>query len=208
MRAINSSLQIVKYNLKLFKATIIIALIYTACALLLFSFKLAEAQYMAKFSEYYLSIVGLLLFPQLSIFDKEVNMQEMVYPKEIPHKTVFLIRVTMMLIINLLIYGVILSFAKYEGADFQLAAFMFGAAISSLCLGIIGLLTTSIFENKISGYLIGFCFYILNYQGGERVLGKFYLFTLTINNFPPKAIFLAAALILIFIIYFIIDRKN
>lgn len=208
MRAINIYFQAAKYNLKIFKATIIISSIYSAFSLMFFSFKLADTQYMARFAEYYLSAAGILLFPHITMFEEENNVHELVYSKQISHKTIFLARIIILLFINLFINACMLGFAKYQGAVFEFNVLLFGGIISSLFLGVIGILIATIFKNRISGYLIGFSLYLLNFQVGEKTLGKLYLFTLITDNFQAKIRFLMAALLMIFIVYFIVHKRD
>lgn len=197
MEALSNYYKIVKCNIKLLRVPIGISLIYVLLSKLFFDFKMQNASYVSSFCEMYLSVVGIFIYNGLIMLEEENRIQEICYIKPISQFKIVIIRVGIMIFTNILLFGLILAYVKYEQAQIRIIYFLVGALITALFLGTIEMTVSTIFKNNILGLCCSIFIYIINFFGGEKLLGKLYLFTLINNHYERKLIFLIISIVLL-----------
>jgi hypothetical protein len=172
----------------------------------IFSFDLLEYKEVAKVSELYFSITGIILFAYIGNIENQEHTNELVNVRALPHVLVLLIRILLVTLFILLMLTSILSFAKLRDSVFPLWEMTAGAFISAAFLGSIAYTLTNLTNQVSSGYIMAFAYYLMEYTTKGKYTGSFYLFSLMKQDFAPKY-YLLAAIVGIFAINLIYTHK-
>ncbi|QAA32555.1 hypothetical protein [Clostridium manihotivorum] len=209
MEVLKSSLSFVKYNIKVsLNLNVAVALVFVLFLPFIFSFKLIDAFSMAKISELFISITGIILFPYLSSLDEVDNIGEVTSTKRIPYIYAFSTRLIFVVLFNLLLIIFATTIAKIQGADFPQLKFTFSILVTCLTLGLIGLTAALLTHSIAAGYLLPFSYYAFEFSTKGQYTKNFYLFSLLKNSYTEKFHLLALLLILICINIMLILRKS
>ncbi len=158
--------------------------------------------------EYLLPLLGILCFTHLAIHEKDGNIHEMTYVREVPHDKVVIIRFLMYAIG---VYGIIWITFLVElayGEDFNLLQCVHGSYITLIYLGVIGMITAYITGQKSVGYILPFAYYMMDMFTKGKYTKGLYLFSLTNNDWQTKFHLLGVSSILMigFIVY--LNKKS
>lgn len=181
---IKSNLNIFKYNIKiLLDLNIIISIIFAASAPLVFSFRFLDYIQTAKITEYYISIIGIILIPSIVNIENNDNIRETVCSKKTSHSKIIAFRIAFMMLIIFLIILCILLLARFYGSKFNICEIAIGTWISASFLGMIGLTIVSLTKNISSGYMVSFIYYAFEFFTSGKYTHGLYLFSLTSGSF-------------------------
>lgn len=163
----------------------------------IFSFNLLSYKEIAKVTELYLSISGILLFAYIGSIENREFATELVNVRKVSHWRVVLLRFVIVLLSVIAMILVLLAFAMWKGSIFPYWEVVAGTVITIMYLGSIAF-TIGNFTNQLSsGYIIAFAYYLLEYTTKGRYTGSMYLFSLLKLNFTPKYYLLTAALVML-----------
>lgn len=188
-------LMMVWYNVKiLLDWNIAAAFGLALLAPFIFSYDLLQYYEIAKVSELYFSITGIILFAYIGNIENQECATELVNVRTVPHVLMLLLRklLVTLLILSLLIS--ILMYAKLRGCSFPLWEITAGVLITAIFLGSIAYTLTNLTNKISSGYIAAFAYYLMEYATKGKYTGDFYLFSLMRMDFVPKYYLLAAAL--------------
>jgi hypothetical protein len=209
MVALKSSLNFIKYNIKIsLNLNIAAALVFILFLPFIFSFKLIDLFSMAKISELFISITGIILFPYLSSLDEVDSTYEVTFIKRIPYIYAFLTRLIFIVLFNLILIIFATTIARVQGADFPQLGFTLSILVTCLTLGLIGLTTTLLTNNVAAGYLLSFSYYAFEFSTKGQYTKSFYLFSLLSNSYTEKFHLLALVILLLGINITLILRKS
>lgn len=188
-------LRLTWYNIKiLLDWNIAAAFALMLLAPFIFSFDLLQYKEVAKISELYFSIIGIILFANLGNKENQEQVAELVNVRAVPQAFILLIRMLMVSLLIFMMIASILYFAKLRGAVFPLWEMTAGVLISAVSLGSIAYTLTNFTNRVSSGYMIAFAYYLMEYTTKGKYTGSFYLFSLVKQDFMPKYYLMAAAI--------------
>ena len=192
-------LSILKYNIKiLINLNVIVSIIFIILAPVIFSVKLLDSTSIASISEYYLSLLGVILIPYIANIEDLNNIKEVVYIRKTSQVKITISRIIIAVtFMTIMILGV-LFYAKTQGSSFNLLEMVLGTWISAMFLGILGFTVANLIQNISALYLVCFSYYFLEYFTKGKYSKDLYLFSLTSGSFK------SGKLVLLCIIFFMI----
>lgn len=206
-----SKIKIVWYNSKiLFDINIIIALIIAVLIPVFFSFKFITYKEMVIISEIYIPIIGVILFPYTAVIEKNYALEEIIYPRKVRHRSIFILRFVITMLFTLAIIFCLCNIAIVEGAVFPIVKVILGSFITAIFLGTLGFTISNVMCNLASGYLISFAYYFFEYNTLGKYTKDFYIFSLLKNDFKPKGnlLILIASMFIINVVFIELRNKN
>ena len=178
---------IIYYNIKITcNINLLAALVLVALVPFIFSTKMLEFKDMAVIGEMYLSILGIILFISIGDIDNRDNIKEIIFSRKTPHTYIFILRMCIMMVVTFLLISIITIYVWYTKGTFFPLSIIFGAWISAVFLGLLGLTISNVTGNISSGYLIAFAYYLLELITKGKYTKNFYLFSLLRNSFNEK----------------------
>jgi hypothetical protein len=150
-----------------------------------------EFKDMAVIGEMYLSILGIILFIYVGDIDNRDNIKEIIFSRKTPHIYIFILRMCIMMVVTFLLISIITIYVWYNKGTFFPLSIIFGAWISAVFLGLLGLTISNVTGNISSGYLIAFAYYLLELITKGKYTKNFYLFSLLRYSFNEKYMILA-----------------
>lgn len=191
-------LSITKYNARLLlNLNTAAAVLLMALTPFIFSFAFLGYQEVAKLSELYFSITGILLFATLSSIENQEQAKELVHVRSLPQWVIQGIRILLMLLLGAAMTLMILVYAKLKGANFPLWELASGAAITVLYLGSITYTAVNLTNQVSTGYIISFAYYLMEYSTKGKYTGELYLFSLLKMDMTPKYYLLTVSVLLL-----------
>lgn len=159
----------------------------------------------AKIYEMYLSILGVIAITPIMHIEQNKDMIHLLNTKKIRLITVWGIRFfysVLLLTGILLLYGLYLKTGNCE-ISYKLIG---GGLATAFCLGSMGMLSFSIFNNIPVSYMIPMIYFILSMGMGEK-LGLLFLFSMTKGSYEPKPVLLVIGIVLAAAAFVISNRK-
>lgn len=186
--------KIIWYNTKiLFDLNAAAAILLVALAPFIFSFDLLAYKDIAKVSELYFSILGIILFAYIGNIENQEQAVELVSVRTLPHFVICFIRLMMVLLLAFALVSAILLYAKLRGSIFPFGELSLGVMVTILFLGAIAYTLTNLTNQVSTAYIAAFAYYLMEYSTKGKYTGEFYLFSLTKLDIAPKYYLLGAA---------------
>jgi len=136
--------------------------------------------------ECYISLLGIILLTPVFMPEQDKNIRDLVLTKKTSVIKVYCIRLFEAISVLLVLVIIFLIFLKYGECEFPFVKMLFGTVANALFLGGIGILSYSLFDNIAIAYMIPIFYYIINFGGGSKFVGKFYLFSMARVNYMDK----------------------
>lgn len=182
-----------KHNMRLSVAVAVVILFITP---ILFGTANLDRETSAVPLEMFVSLVGIALFVPVFGPEERREIDDLVSSKYVETGLVCLIRTVTAMV---LAAGVVGGFVLYMGMrSCDVTAMLFaGTLADAVFLGGLGMMTSACTENTVLGYMVCLLYYGMNYGAGGK-LGHFYLFSMRIAEYEPKAWLFCAGISLIF----------
>lgn len=209
MNYLERAIKIVHYNMKIIcNLNFIAAFVLAIITPVFFSLRMLSFSDMAVVGEYYLSIMGIILFSCIGDIEKRDKTEEIVYWRKTSHILIFAVRILMMMIFVLALILSITYLAKINSGEFPLWSMTGGIWISAVYLGMVGLTTANMAGDITSGYLIAFAYYGFElFTKGKYTMG-IYLYSMTNNCFQEKYKLLLIIVILCIFNIIVVSKKS
>lgn len=153
--------------------------------------------------EYLLSLLGILCFTHLAVYEKESNIHEMTYVRQVAHYKIVITRFVMY---GLGVYSMIwvtFLLEKAYGENFNLIHHVHGSFITVIYLGVIGMIAAYLTKQKSAGYILPFAYYMMDMFTNGKYTKGLYLFSLIDHDWQTKMNLLVVSMMLMvgFVIY-------
>ncbi|WP_409347021.1 hypothetical protein [Paenibacillus sp. MBLB4367] len=170
----------------------LIAVSCTVVISLIFNLRFITYTEMAQIGELYLSLLGIMLMPHLTIIEDADSIHETVYAKRKRHALTVSFRILQTVALLWLLILSVALLAGNQGGDFPMLELTGGSWISAVCLGAAGMTAATFSRNIAAAYMTGFLYYVLEMFTKGKYTGDFYLFSLLKGSFEPGKWLLAA----------------
>lgn len=151
----------------------------------------------AKILEIFLSLLGIIVFVPLFLPEQDKNIRDLITSKKNSMLVIYSIRFVEQLLILAGIIFAFLCYLKLGNCQFPLGSYYVGTLAGCIALGALGIFFYGITDNIAVGYMVPVLYYILCYGGGQKYMGKLYLFSMMQGNLTNKYYLIAAAIILL-----------
>lgn len=134
--------------------------------------------------EMFVSLVGIVLFTPIFQPEQNNEIDDLVSSKYVSTMKIFLIRTgcaTSILTVLIILFGI---YMRFQECDISILL-LIGTIANAVFLGSLGMITAAVTDNTIIAYMIPMVYYTLNYGVGNK-LGKYYLFSMSVEDFGPK----------------------
>ncbi|MDE7325898.1 MAG: hypothetical protein K2N63_06450 [Lachnospiraceae bacterium] len=193
-------LKIVKINLRHnFLPHLAAALGIALLAPVIFETSSLDAKLAAQPLEMFLCLVGAILFTPVFLPEQDENIRDLIRSKQTNYLAVCALRFLYSVFTLAAIIACFTLFMRSCESAVGLQHF-FGAFASALFLGVLGFSGAGISGNVTVGYMVAMIYYIVNFTLKEK-LGNFYLFSMSSGNGEGKVFLLAAALLLVVVVF-------
>ena len=145
--------------------------------------------------EGFVALIGILLLTPVFLPEQSPETEELVSSKYVSSSIVYGIRVLYSLGILVLFILVFAVYMREKGCDIT-AALVCGTIADGIFLGGLGMVTSSLTGNTVTGYMVSVMYYAICFGGGDR-LGKFYLFSMTKGDYAGKVWMFAVGMVMI-----------
>lgn len=133
----------------------------------------------AKVLECYFVFLGIVLLTPLFLPDQDESIRDLIRSKKTPLIFIQMIRILVAISIMTIIIMGFLMFLKRGNCEFDYWQYFFGTLATCLFLGGTGVLAFGLIDHIAVAYMIPILYYVSNYGGSSKHLGKFYLFSMT-----------------------------
>lgn len=193
-------LQIGKVNIRfnLFPH-LLIALAFLCLSPFLMGVENLDAGSTAKVLEMYVALLGIILLTPIFLPEQDKDIRDLVGAKYTSAAAVTIIRILEAFVFLVIFIGAYVFMLKQNHCTFPEMKFCFGTLAEAVFLGGMGLCAYRIFDQIAVAYMLPMVYYMINFGGGKKYLGRFYLFTMVYGSYQEK-IYLAAAGVLFIII--------
>jgi hypothetical protein len=183
----------IKYNYLPQFAFVVLILIFAS---IIFGITGLDAKASAVPLEMFVSLIGIILLTPIFAPEQSEEVRDTVESKYISSITVCLIRTLISIVVMAFLIGVFAFIMRWNGCDvsFKLA---WGTFASALLLGAIGFIAYGISNNIAAGYMLPILYYALNFTGGNKYLGKFYLFSMMKGSYSEKVWLFASGVLML-----------
>lgn len=165
---------------------ILVSFVLVAISPLIFSLVRLEYTDIATIGELYLSIIGIVLLPNLLTIEESDNIKEVIYIRKTPHITVTILRLVMMIMFMFILISSMILLVKIQHGSFPFWEISIGTFTSALYFGIIGLTVVNITKSLPSGYLTSFAYYAFEFSTKGKYTKDFFVFSLLNKSFIEK----------------------
>lgn len=156
--------------------------------------------------EGFVALIGILLLTPVFLPEQSPETEELVSSKYVSSSIVYGIRVLYSLGILVLFILVFAVYMREKGCDISVAL-VCGTIADGIFLGGLGMVTSSLTGNTVTGYMVPVMYYAICFGGGDR-LGKFYLFSMTKGDYAGKPWMFAVGMVMIGAALIIRQRKR
>lgn len=140
----------------------------------------------AKVLELYVSLLGIVLLVPIFLPDQDKDIRELVKSKREPLELLHFIRTGQSLLILCIFVVCFLVFLQQGNCVFPFGKYFYGTMASCIFLGGLGVFVYSFVDNLPIAYMVPILYYILCYGGGQKYLGKLYLFSMLRGTVEDK----------------------
>lgn len=144
--------------------------------------------------ELFLSLTGVILFTPIFQPEQDREIADLVAAKYYRQEIVWLIRLGCSVLAVTAFLSLFTGYLKLRGCD-TAPVLVFGTMADALFLGAMGMLTSSLADNTVIGYMPPLFYYALNIGMGQK-LGSFYLFSMATGNYGAKLSLFAAGVLM------------
>ena len=205
----STAVDMLKYNAKLLvKANVLAGLAYACLLPIIFSFELLRSWEVARISELYMSLLGMIILTPLAAVDLENGIFELIAVKRWKRGWTFCFRLLIGILLLLIVTVGLLIFMRLRGSSFPFGRFLAGALVTQLFLGLIGISVTHITGNATLGYMFAFSYFFAEWVTKGKYTGDFFLFSLLRGNFLPKYYLLGIIGILLVFNLLLLNRRT
>ncbi len=145
--------------------------------------------------EGFVALIGILLLTPVFLPEQSPETEELVSSKYVSSSIVYGIRVLYSLGILVLFILVFAVYMREKGCDISVAL-VCGTIADGIFLGGLGMVTSSLTGNTVTGYMVPVMYYAISFGGGDR-LGKYYLFSMTKGDYAGKPWMFAVGMVMI-----------
>lgn len=160
----------------------------------------------AKALEIYVSLWGIILLVPIFLPDQDQDIRELIRSKREPMEVQYFLRMGEALIILCSFVTCFLLFLKSGNCVFPFGEYLYGVMASCIFLGGLGVLVYAFIDNLPVAYMVPILYYVLCYGGGEKYLGKFFLFSMLDGTVEDKVYLFLGGVVMI--LAGILIRKN
>jgi hypothetical protein len=179
--------QIVKINLKYnLLPHLLLSVVFLCISPLLMGTENLDAVSTAKVLELYAAFVGIILLTPVFLPEQNNDTRDLVEAKYTPAAAVSLIRILEACFSMSVLLGAFVLYLQNNNCSFPELKFYVGTLAEAFFLGGMGLCAYSIFDQIAVAYLIPLMYYIMAFAGGKKLLGHFYLFSMTYGSYQEK----------------------
>lgn len=171
------------------------AIVFALLSPFVFSVKNLDSVSASMAIERFFSLFGIILLTPVILPEQSENIHELICSKRASYPKTIALRYLVLLPLLIFLSTGICVVMKLGGSDFPMLRFVFGGTVTAFSLGALGFFAYCISGNWIAGYLAPVCFFTLN-MGSAKMLGNFYLFSLSYDSLMEKYWLLSAAVVL------------
>lgn len=161
----------------------------------------------AKVLEMYVALLGIILITPVFLPEQNQDLRDLIRSKYTKIASIYSIRVLESVLILVLYLGIYLWFLHRNGCQMEVGKYFVGTLAEMLFMGGLGIISYSLTDNLIAGYMIPVFYYITAIGSGSKVLKIFYPFSMVQGSFTEKYWLLFGGLILIVIGIIIRSRR-
>lgn len=171
------SCEIARVNFKRYLVThFAVAVLFTAIAPFIMGMKNLDGTQVAKIAEFYLGFLGVILLVPVFLPDTDKNIRDLLASKKTALAMVRLIRMLEGFLCLLALLILFLYLLKAGNCSFRYLECLYAAIANACMMGGAGLLCYSLVDNIALAYMIPFLYNAMSIGGGEKYLGRFWLF--------------------------------
>ncbi|MBU3876796.1 hypothetical protein HGO97_013360 [Faecalicatena sp. AGMB00832] len=161
----------------------------------------------AKVLEIYVALIGIVLITPVFLPEQNRDLRDLIHSKYTKVASIYSIRVIESILVLMLFLGIYLWFLHRNGCEMDAAMYFAGTLAEMLFLGGLGIISYSLTDNLVAGYMIPIFYYITAIGGGKKFLKSFYPFSMSQGSYSEKYWLLAAGIVLIILGIRIRSRK-
>lgn len=169
-----------------------IAIVFLMLSPLFIGISNLDANNTARIMEMYVALIGIILLTPVYMPEQSKEIRELVKAKYTRAETVALIRILEAVICLAAILSGFLLLLKQNNCSFSMCLLFWGTLSEAVFLGGIGLCAYAVFEQIAVAYMLPLVYYMINVGNGKKILGDFYLFSISYGSSNEKK-YLAAA---------------
>lgn len=151
----------------------------------------------AKVLEIYISLLGIVLLVPVFLPDQDKDIRELIKSKRESVEVLHVLRIGLALLVLSIFIICFLIFLRKGNCVFPFGRYLYGTMASCIFLGGLGVFIYSFVDKLPVAYMIPILYYIMCYGGGEKYLGRFYVFSMLDGTVGDKIYLLAAGFIMI-----------
>ncbi|MCL6458474.1 MAG: hypothetical protein K6T85_10765 [Gorillibacterium sp.] len=179
------------YNTKLLASyPWLLAIVLIGSLLFFLEPALMDAKAVGSLGEYLVAILGLLLFPHLSLLE-EGGIGEGLFAKRIQHPFILVLRWLITALFSFLLIMFLFLALLSAGATFALFPMITGSGLTLLALGTFGMLISQLTRQVAAGYILAFAWYLVDLMTKGKFTGNFYLFGMLSGEWQQQKLWLA-----------------
>lgn len=145
--------------------------------------------------EMFVSLIGIVLLTPVFQPEQNKEIRDLVASKYVSPIPIYAIRTLYAAIIAAVFIGVFGVYMRGQECDVT-PLLLIGTAANAIFLGSLGMMTASLTDNTVTGYMTPMVFYALNYGMGSQ-WGPLYLFSMSQGDFESKQWLLIIGAVLI-----------
>ncbi|MBE6052056.1 MAG: hypothetical protein E7214_15780 [Clostridium sp.] len=149
--------------------------------------------------ETYISLFGIVLFIPIFIPDEDLSIRYLIQSKKQSMLKTHLIRLFEQILILLISIFLFMFILNVNNCDFDFLNLYLGVIANNVLLGGIGVICYSLVNSLPFAYMIPTFYYVICYGVGKDILGKMYLFSLSLGLYEDSIIKLIIGVLLIFL---------
>lgn len=151
----------------------------------------------AKVLDYFVVLIGIILLPPIFLPEQDKELRDLIRSKYTGQAAIYLIRLSQAVFFLTAYLLVFLFVLKTGNCQAEYVKFFAGCMAGMLFLGGLGLFAYSVSDNVVIGYMVPIIYYIMNYGGGKKIFGDFYLFSLMQGSYTEKWFLFITAVVLL-----------
>ncbi|WP_068783396.1 hypothetical protein [Paenibacillus phocaensis] len=175
---------------------LLLALLFVLFAPVLFGISYLDATAAAIRLERFIALIGIVLLVPIFMPEQHKDIRDLTETKPVSQTGIFLVRLATSALLTLAIIAGFAWAMALNGSEFPLVRYTLGTFCGALFLGALGLFAHGIGHTPVIGYMIPLIYYVLNI-GGDKYVGKLYLFSMSRGSFGEKYTLLGAAVMLV-----------
>ncbi len=181
-----------KHNLRL---SVLVSVAIVLLAPVIFGTANLDRKASAVPLEMFVSLIGIVLLTPVYQPEQNEELDDLVSSKSMSQTRVCLIRVLCAAAILTALIGLFCVYLGFRSCDVSLLSAA-GTVANAVFLGSLGMMTAALSGSTVIAYMIPMVYYTLNYGMGAR-LGHYWLFSISVEDYAPKAWLFLTGIVLI-----------